>query len=1196
MGGEQSVVRNVDKRTSRREHRATFEAAVARFRAAPFNPPAELTASGGTTSGRSVRVCVRKRPFFPHEHQQGEFDVVSCLTRRVVIHDARMKADMRHMLMNHTDFTFDEVFGEETGNEDVYAATAQALVVSTACGLASGTVMCYGQTGSGKTFTMGSIYERVALDVFEHAREREVSVCFIELLGDNCFDMLNAGAPCTLTTAADGSVHPYPCVEVTVTNVAELRALIDMAAKLRATAATGVHDGSSRSHACCRIFVRGDETEGCLTLVDLAGTEHRIDSAEHNAERQKEGAKINASLAALKECVRATAAGAKFVPYRRNRLTQLLRGCFSGLEAHPTVIIATVSPSSKDTEHSLNTLRHACIMDGQSQGEGKAGQGAHLTGGAVTTETLGEIDVTKMARDRLAKRRTSGPERDERPKAPPAHQSKQSNTARRAALDKRCLQKLPARVAEAIEAARANPGSDRQRARFRLATASCPEEPEGAAPELEAAGWVETQRERPASLYNLDIDVEGRQGTAALPPGRSPPPDRSVAAAALRAARSPGPPAPSPVLAARGLAASWSTVASPRPSSATAEREPTPRARRWGSGSARRESTPGPGCAAGDTEGGPPAARPAWSGGAAGDATPPRGSGASRPEGELPEQPTATPEKCAAGPRVEVARSSAGMALSPRSSPEPIVEEERSPAAASLAAGPERDAEQEKALELFRLFCCGGREALEWRKNDLRLINTCVVPNLFGARARIDWAHPDAALDELERLVAKSAGQGGAAPSARRTDLLPAALDPADSGAEASRRPRRAAHLADDRPAVASSAERETTPRRRWGPGAARREVTPPEAVGREGRQATRASRSPVSAKAFVVDAAQPALWAGRVSTDDVAVCGAECSAQVRSAARSPQPGIASATEALPTATKWVEAPDSPLQSATARSLDDSLELEPRALLPRTPRHGEEVQPDMQREDNEKALQLFRLFCCGGREACEWRTSDLRLINTHVLPDLFGSRASIDWVHPTAALDELERLIFENPMPAHFWIEAPEIAGADRESRTVTSGAFGTVPGRPGTATGMRAIVAKASAKRGSVSRGSPSPTPAGAGAPKSRLACAGEGTSGAKSPYAPRASKPGPAVAKSAARNRSKSASILARKAQKEAAQAQAEAPQVRVIRPKSIVVSEVHDEELAHLERQVSDKEMGVKQWLASLRAGMCKDAAAT
>jgi len=32
-----------------------------------------------------------------------------------------------------------------------------------------------------------------------------------------------------------------------------------------------------------------------------------------------------------------------------------------------TLVLATVSPAAKDTEHSLNTLRHACIMDGQQR-------------------------------------------------------------------------------------------------------------------------------------------------------------------------------------------------------------------------------------------------------------------------------------------------------------------------------------------------------------------------------------------------------------------------------------------------------------------------------------------------------------------------------------------------------------------------------------------------------------------------------------------------------------------------------------------------------------------------------------------------------------------------------------------------------------------------------------------------------------
>jgi hypothetical protein len=66
---------------------------------------------------------------------------------------------------------------------------------------------------------------------------------------------------------------------------------------------------------------------------------------------------------ALKDCVRARASGKnRSHVYRKSKLTMALKGSFI-LPTAKTMIIATVSPSSKDTEHSLNTLRHACIMD-----------------------------------------------------------------------------------------------------------------------------------------------------------------------------------------------------------------------------------------------------------------------------------------------------------------------------------------------------------------------------------------------------------------------------------------------------------------------------------------------------------------------------------------------------------------------------------------------------------------------------------------------------------------------------------------------------------------------------------------------------------------------------------------------------------------------------------------------------------------
>jgi kinesin family protein 2/24 len=117
----------------------------------------------------------------------------------------------------------------------------------------------------------------------------------------------------------------------------DLIAFVRFGSGVRTTSATGVHDASSRSHAILRMYVRlrqsssttsaeyarkfrgvaGEDTplasaaefEGVLSLVDLAGSEKNIDSMHHSAQRRKEGAQINASLMALKECVRARASG-----------------------------------------------------------------------------------------------------------------------------------------------------------------------------------------------------------------------------------------------------------------------------------------------------------------------------------------------------------------------------------------------------------------------------------------------------------------------------------------------------------------------------------------------------------------------------------------------------------------------------------------------------------------------------------------------------------------------------------------------------------------------------------------------------------------------------------------------------------------------------------------------------------------------
>lgn len=115
----------------------------------------------------------------------------------------------------------------------------------------------------------------------------------------------------------------------------------------------------------------------------------------------------------------------------------------------------------------MNTLRHACIMDGKAEESGA--QSAHLAGGAVTKEKLGAIDVTGIARERRAKKKVDQDAPDEwgKPQPPPSHQAKQSNTVARASIDRRAVRALPQPVFEALMAARDVASTERQSRRQR---------------------------------------------------------------------------------------------------------------------------------------------------------------------------------------------------------------------------------------------------------------------------------------------------------------------------------------------------------------------------------------------------------------------------------------------------------------------------------------------------------------------------------------------------------------------------------------------------------------------------------------------------------------------------------------------------------------------------------------------------------
>lgn len=387
QGGRQMF----DKNTLRFQHRKLFVAALERYRkrmaldrngaeSVDTDAPDLALCTLRLTPG-AIHVFLRKRPLFPKEAANGEYDITSLppgspLATQVVLHNCLFQADLKTPFMQHMWFDFDHVFGEDVGNFEVYRVAASALISSSRDGGLS-TLFMFGQTGSGKTHTMSAIEEYASRDLFQGAdalgsngQEPWLSLEFVELRGGRCFDLLNSGPRDTLpevrlrerasgSFAVEGATWLYP------KSPEELCSAMRAAHARRTTEATCANAESSRSHAVCTLRLR--QSGGQLMLVDCAGTERRKDSMHHSRERQQEGADINASLHALKECIRhfATRRSVPAHAYRASNLTKILADAFLCAGEARLAAICTASPCVSDTEHTLTTLRTGMVLGGR---------------------------------------------------------------------------------------------------------------------------------------------------------------------------------------------------------------------------------------------------------------------------------------------------------------------------------------------------------------------------------------------------------------------------------------------------------------------------------------------------------------------------------------------------------------------------------------------------------------------------------------------------------------------------------------------------------------------------------------------------------------------------------------------------------------------------------------------------------------
>ncbi|CAN4094933.1 unnamed protein product [Withania somnifera] len=364
--------------------------------------------NGRENNVAKIKVVVRKRPLNKKEVARKEDDIVTVSENdRLTVHEPKLKVDLTAYVEKH-EFCFDAVLDEYVTNDQVYRATVEPII-PTIFQRTKATCFAYGQTGSGKTYTMQPLPLRAAEDLVRllHqpmycSQQFKLWLSFFEIYGGKLFDLLGDRRKLCMREDGRQQVCIVGLQEFEVSDVQIVKEYIERGNAARSTGSTGANEESSRSHAILQLTVKkhnevkesrrnndvneskGGKVVGKISFIDLAGSERGADTTDNDRQTRIEGAEINKSLLALKECIRALDNDQIHIPFRGSKLTEVLRDSFVGNSR--TVMISCISPNAGSCEHTLNTLRYADRVKSLSKsGNTKKDQTASLIPSSAPT-------------------------------------------------------------------------------------------------------------------------------------------------------------------------------------------------------------------------------------------------------------------------------------------------------------------------------------------------------------------------------------------------------------------------------------------------------------------------------------------------------------------------------------------------------------------------------------------------------------------------------------------------------------------------------------------------------------------------------------------------------------------------------------------------------------------------------------------
>ncbi|XP_063045547.1 kinesin-like protein KIF18A isoform X2 [Engraulis encrasicolus] len=346
---------------------------------------------GGPEVCSHVKVVVRVRPPNSREQATAFKRVVQVVDSHMLIFDPKEQEvmffrgqkignrDVRKRANKDLKFVFDNVFGEDSRQEEVFENTTKGIVDGVLNGY-NCTVFAYGATGAGKThtmlgntedpgvmyLTMKELYSR--MDQMREEKVFTLAYSYLEVYNEQIRDLMANSGPLNVREDSTKGVVVQGLTVHQPKSAEHILEALDYGNKNRTQHPTDMNASSSRSHAVFQVYLRQQDKSASLnqdvsvakmSLIDLAGSE-RASATNAKGARLREGANINRSLLALGNVINTLAdpkSKKTHIPYRDSKLTRLLKDSLGG--NCRTVMIANVSPSSVSYEDTHNTLKYA---------------------------------------------------------------------------------------------------------------------------------------------------------------------------------------------------------------------------------------------------------------------------------------------------------------------------------------------------------------------------------------------------------------------------------------------------------------------------------------------------------------------------------------------------------------------------------------------------------------------------------------------------------------------------------------------------------------------------------------------------------------------------------------------------------------------------------------------------------------------